>query len=234
MRQGFKTIRRLFGEQPQKKHTGPRTPSEARLATWWWSALPAPSSIVLNPDWFPAPSKQKSSGRKRKWWTKGKRKVRARGEPPGGCSDRRRTERLSLSETYRRRKALAAAPVFKPRGLVRGSPARGSSTLTQGPSRPPRPPAVQEFAPIAFKRDVATICIPEAAAEKRKRDPVVDHLHPSRNTCCTICNDELFYGWHVNKAEPRLTFPCGDPLLWEDIDRIWWLTWNDPLNVYVN
>jgi len=207
---------------------------EARLATWWWSELPAPSSIVLNPAWFPAPVKQKLNRRKRKWGTKGKRKVRERGEPHGGCSDRRRTERLSLSETYRRRKALAAAPVFKPKGLVRGSPARGSSTFTQGPSRPPQPPAGQVVSPHTFVRGVTTIYNHEAAVNKRKRDPVVDHLHPSRNTCCTICNDELFYGWHVNKAEPRLTFPCGDPILWEDIDRSWWKTWNDPLEVYLN
>jgi len=210
MRRSFQAIRRLFGEQPQKKHTGPRLSHEARLATWWWSASPAPSSIVLNPDWFPAPQKQKSNRRKRKWGTKGKKKDRKRGTPQGGCSDRRRTGRLALSKAYQRKKALAAAPVFVPKKLDRGSPAQGPSTSTTYASAP-----VPLF--------------------KGERDPIL--MRPTsvvRDSCCHACGERLYYGWHVDLAKPELsmkhvlpgTFVVG-VYIDTRINRKWWQRWKD-------
>jgi len=185
--------------------------NEARLATWWWSALPAPSSIVLNPAWFSAPLKQKSNRRKRKWKTKGKKKVRARGTSQGGCSDRRRTGRLALSKAYQRKKALAAVPAFVPKKLDRGSPAQGSSTSM----------TTYASAPVPLFKGI--------------RDPIL--YRPTsvvRDSCCHSCGERLYYGWHIDPVRPELlmkhvvpgVFAVGvhiDP----KINRKWWEMWKD-------
>jgi len=183
---------------------------EARLATWWWSALPAPSSISVNPLWFSASQAQEPSWRKRRWGTKGKRKDRKRGTPQGGCSDRRRTGRLALSEAYQRKKALAAAPVFVPKKLDRGSPAQGPSTLT-----------TYAPAPVPLFKGV--------------RDPVL--FRPTsvvRDSHCHACGERLYYGWHVDGVKPELSMKHVLPgifvagvLIDTRINKTWWQKWKD-------
>jgi len=207
VRQYRRMEKTLFGVQGKRKHIGPHMSNEAKLATWWWSALPAPSSLLVNPDWYPVSQAREQSWRKRRWRTKGKRKVHKRGRPQGGCSDRRRTERLALSEAYQRKKALAAVPAFIPKGLDRGSPAQGPSTSTQisPPDYVPRP----RFEGL--------------------QDPVVSHPSIKRNLRCHQCGEGLFYGWHVGKERPVLYEKHARPGLFlkPSINREWWTRWKD-------